>query len=654
MHNIAIVGQPNSGKSTIFNLLTGMNQTVGNWPGVTVEKKEGRVKLGDADAKLTDLPGVYGLTPLTMDEKVTRNYLLNENPDLIINVLDGSAMERSLYLSVQLLFLKMPVIFFINMSDIAEKKNISIDTKRLGELLGERVLFGSGKTEKGIKELKSEISEMLESKKSVSDNINIEQENTVFRKINTIAQILDSNENLKRFKYFYSLKLLEKDEEIENIAKKGLGRKTYAEVKEIAESTETSKGSFSTADWLYSISRGISGEVVTKGRLSHISLTEELDNIFLSRYFSLPIFFLAFFMIFFITFNFGGVINNLIELLLHSISLFVSRNISIKFISDFLTIGVIGGVGSVVSLIPYIFIMFFLLQILEDTGYMARIVFVMDRYMHKIGLHGKSFIPVVLGFGCSVPAVMAARTLETRSDRLKTILLIPFIPCSARLTVIILLGGAVFGASAPIFTFTLFLISILMAVVSGLIFSRFLSKEKSEGLIMDLPDYKTPNIKHLLLNSYFKVEDFLKRAGTLIFIISIIIFFASYFPIGNKGGLIDYMGHFISPLFKPLGFDIGMTVSLITGFFAKESVVSTLSVLYNSDSLTGYISNHWSVLDGFTYLLFMMIYIPCIATAVVIKQETKSWKFLLGLVTYSVILAYGISFLSRSLLSLFL
>ncbi|MDD3803479.1 MAG: ferrous iron transport protein B [bacterium] len=645
MHNIAIVGQPNSGKSTIFNFLTGMNQTVGNWPGVTVEKKEGRANLGNDEVNIIDLPGVYGLTPLTPDEAVTRSYLLDEKVDLVINVLDGTAMERSLFLSIQLLFMKLPVIYFINMSDVVKRKNIEIETNRLSELLGERVILGSGRTEEGLDSLKREISRMLAEEVSPKNKIGIEYDNPIFKKINTIASILSSWRETEKFSSFFSLKLIEDDEEIKERMKKILCESRLGEIEGMISSDE--KSSFKVVDWLYSISRGISGEVVTKGRLSYIPMTEQLDNVFLSRYFAIPIFLALFLMIFFLTFNVGGHINNFLELVFHNLSLFVSGHVSSKFISDFLTIGIIGGVGSVLTLIPYIFIMFFLLQILEDTGYMARIAFVMDKHMHKMGLHGKSFIPVIMGFGCSVPAVLAARTLETRSDRIKTILLIPFIPCSSRLTVIILLSGAVFGSSAPLYIFTLFILSIMMAVLSGLIFGKFFYRERSEGLIMELPDYKAPNLKHLLVNSYFKIEDFLKKAGTLIFFISIIIFFASYFPLGNRGGAIDYIGHFLNPLFRPLGFDTEMTVSLITGFFAKESVISTLSVLYNADPLTGYISSHWTSQNGFTFLLFMMIYIPCIATAVVIKEETKSWRFLFGLIAYSILLAYGISFLAR-------
>lgn len=645
MHNVAIVGQPNSGKSTVFNILTGLNQTVGNWPGVTVEKKEGRAKLLSSEVNVIDLPGVYGLTPLTPDEAVTRSYLMNERVDLVINVLDGTAMERSLFLSIQLLFMKLPAIFFVNMSDVVRSKNISINTERLSELLGERVIFGSGRTGEGIEELKTEAEKILVSGVTPRERLNIQTESAVFRKINSISGILDTEKSLARLKSFYSLKLVEEDEEVERIVRKALGDKRMSAIRDIISQPDGKK--LEAAGWLYSISRGIGGEVVVKGRLSHISVTEQLDNILLSRFLSLPIFFASFFLIFLITFSIGGRINALLEILLHYASVLVQKTVSLKFLSDFLTTGIIGGVGSVLTLIPYIFIMFFLLQILEDTGYMARIAFVMDRYMHKLGLHGKSFIPVIMGFGCSVPAVLAARTLETRSDRLKTILLIPFIPCSSRLTVVILLGGAVFGSSAPLFIFILFMISIAAAALSGAVFGKLFFKEKSEGLIMELPDYKAPNLKHLLLNSYFKVEDFLKKAGTLIFIISVIVFIASYFPLGNRGGAIDYAGHFLSPLFRPLGFDVEMTVSLITGFFAKESVVSTLSVLYGAESLPSYISNHWSMETGFVFLLFMMIYIPCIATALVIKEETKSWKFLFGVIAYSVILAYGVSFIVK-------
>ncbi len=287
---------------------------------------------------------------------------------------------------------------------------------------------------------------------------------------------------------------------------------------------------------------------------------------------------------------------------------------------------------------------------------MARVAFIMDRFMHKIGLHGRSFIPIIMGFGCSVPAIMATRTMETESNKLKTMMIIPFIPCSARLTVIVLLGSALFSDTAPFVIFSLYLLSIIIAIITGLLLSKTMLKKESEGMIMELPDYRVPQIRNLFIRAGMQSKEYLSKAGTLIFAISVIIFILSYFPTGTEGGFINILGNIIYPFFKPLGFDIPMTISLLTGFFAKESIIASLSVLYNTSAvpLSYYIGNHWSVLNGIVFMIFMMIYIPCLATAAVIYQESRSFKWVAFNLIYSTVIAYVVSLLFKMLLGLIL
>lgn len=651
---IVIVGQPNSGKSSLFNSLTGLDQTVGNWPGVTVEKKEGFFFIDDNKFEVVDLPGCYGLTPTSIDEKISLDYLLSSSPSLIVNILDGSNLERSLFLSLQLFFLDIPIIFFINKMDVAKSKGIKIDFEKLKGIFSCDIVLGSVKNGEGIEDLKILIKKNIN--KKVCETKYFKVSDKVYLHIEKISELLVKYKEFEKHPKFYSLKVIENDKNFAPSIFKILNEKDLSKIKSIVDEVykDIKKKDFLTLDWFYSLSRGIVGEVTTKEFSDKKSLTEEIDNTLLNKFFSIPIFLITFLFIFFLTFFLGDIFSNFLSFLFENLSFFLTKIIKEGFLLSFLTEGVVGGIGSVITLIPYIFFMYIFLGFLEDTGYMARVVFIMDRFMHKIGLHGKSFISLVLGFGCSVPAVLSTRVLDTPKDRIKTILIIPFIPCSSRLTVLIFLGAIIFGKWSFLVIFILFLLSVLFAIFSGFFFDRFLLREKSEGLIMELPDYHLPTLKNLLLNSYFKVKDFLKRAGTLIFFITVIIFLLSYFPKNVEGGFIRVAGEKINFLFKPLGFDVERTVSLITGFFAKESVVSTLGVLYKGEQIERVIVNRWNSVDGFVFLLFLMIYLPCIATALVIKQETGSFFYLFGIILYSIIFAYLISFLFRYFLLLIL
>lgn len=654
MRNIAIAGQPNSGKSTIFNNLTNLNQVVSNYPGVTIEKKEGIFSYNEEKFNIIDLPGAYGLSPVSSDEDVARRYLLKEKVDLIINVVDGTTLERGLFFTLQILLLEIPTIVFINMEDLMKQKNIEVDLVNLTHLLGAECIIGTGRDGRGIDELKEKIYESVKSA-PVSFNIKFPQSDEVSANLDYLSKIFEQNDNLKKFKKFYALKFIEGDSEIFNLINKEMSAEKFsALIAKYKISVNDKKSSIKVIDWIYSMSRGIAGEVQKKGHLNHVSQTEALDKIVLNKYASIPILFVFFFSLFLTTFKLGHIVSSFINWVFESISIFTVSMMGDSFLSELLSKGVIMGVGSVISLIPYIFIMFFFIKFLEDSGYMGRAAFITDRFMHKIGLHGKSFIPVVMGFGCSVPAVLAVRTLETKGERLKTILLIPFVPCSSRLTVIILIGGALFGASSPFIVFILYVLSISTAALTGFIYNKLNSKDAVEGLIMELPDYRMPSMVHISKNAAIDLLDFIKKAGTIIFGLSILIFLLTYFPRNNPGGAIDYLGHIVNPVFRPLGFTIEMTISLITGFFAKESIVSTLSILYNTNNLSEYIFNNWNLSTGFAFLVFLNIYIPCLATAVVIKQESRSFKYLFAIIIYSILLAYFLSLIVKFFFEIFI
>ncbi|MEO0304184.1 MAG: ferrous iron transport protein B [candidate division WOR-3 bacterium] len=649
---IVIVGQPNSGKSSLFNALTGLDQTVGNWPGVTVEKKEGFLFIDGERYEVVDLPGLYGLTPTSLDEKISLDFLLESSPSLIVNILDGSNLERSLFLSLQLFFLDIPIIFFVNKMDVAKSKGIKIDEKKLKEIFSCDIVFGSVKNGEGLDELKESIKNNIH--KKICETKYFKVSDKIYSYIEKISEILIKYKEFEHHPKFFALKIIEDDGNFSPYIFKILDSVDLSKIKKNVEELykDFKKRDFLTLDWFYSLSRGITGEVTKREIYDKKSLTEEIDNTLLNRFFSIPIFLITFLFIFFLTFFFGDIFSKIFSIFFETVSTYLSKIFEKGFLLSFFTEGLIGGLGSVITLIPYIFFMYFFLGFLEDTGYLARVVFIMDRFMHKIGLHGKSFISLILGFGCSVPAVLSTRVLDTPKDRIKTILIIPFIPCSSRLTVLIFLGAIIFGKFDFLIIFVLFVLSLIFAIFSGFVFDKFILKEKSEGLIMELPDYHLPTLKNLLLNSYFKVKDFIKRAGTLIFLITVIVFLLSYFPQNVDGGFIRIGGEKITFLFRPLGFDVERTVSLITGFFAKESVVSTLGVLYKGEQLEKVIKTEWGRIDGFVFLLFLMIYLPCIATAIVIRQETGSYFYLSGIIVYSVFFAYIISFIVRHFLML--
>lgn len=653
---LVIAGQPNCGKTSIFNALTGSHQYVGNWPGVTVEKKEGKLSSGEREISVTDLPGCYALTPFTLEEGVSRAFLLEGDYDLILNVIDGTQLERQLYLTIQILSLKRPTILVINMMDEVSESGKKIDTERLSWLLGIPVIPVVARTGEGMEELKSLIVQLIKNPALAPQKW--ETGDAFYATVLSAARYLRG----LHFPEFKALKYLEHDEETEKEIETALPEALPLVIKIRDEMEQKTRrlGGLAASDWIHGVSRGIQAEVVStvpRPESRKKRILAGIDKAALGRFSGVPLFFLVLFLMFQATFIMGDLIIGLLEFGLDAVTgLF--EGMSSSLLSSFLSDGVLGGVGNVLLLTPYVGIMFLLLSFLEDSGYMARAAFVMDRFMHKLGLHGKAFIPLVMGFGCNVPAIMAARTLETQNERLKTILMVPFMSCSARLPVYVVFAGAFFGRRAGLVVFSLYLAGILAGILTGLLLSKTYLRDSSEGLIMELPPYRLPLLKSLLINTWNKTKGYIEKAGTLILVVSVVLWGISYFPSGVEFGgpesIIGRIGRFLQPVFAPLGFDFRMTAALISGFVAKEVVISTLGILLTAgENLHAALQAIMTAPVALAYLVFILLYTPCLATVAVMRSETGSAKWTAISVGYGLIVAWISAFLVKAIASLF-
>lgn len=580
MITTALVGNPNVGKTTLFNALTGSNQYVGNWAGVTVEKKEGF--LSDS-IKIVDLPGIYAMDTFSNEEKISKKFIESEDVDLIINIVDASNLSRNLYLTTQLKQFNKPILLILNMCDVADKKGLRIDYKSLEDNLKVKVLPITATKSKGIDEVKKIIL-------SEDFNFGIDNNNYSF----------SSEEKAYKF--------------IDNIISKSV------------DSTN---------------------KVVSK------SLTNTIDKVLLNPWLAYPMFLLVLFLMFKLTFSWIG--QPLTDLLADTIDgpikTFMEGILSSSspWFSSLIVEGIIAGVGSVISFIPLIFVLFFCISFLEDSGYMSRAAFIMDRFMRKIGLSGKAFIPFIVGFGCSVPAIMSSRTLESEKDRKMTALLAPLMSCNARLPVYATFAGAFFAGNDALVIISLYLLGIIMALIVGLIFKNTLFKKDEEPFIIELPEYKIPELKSISKLTWEKGKEFIKKAGTIIFAMSIIIWFLSHFStIGYvedvSYGFLANIGSIIAPIFAPLGFGQWQaSVALLTGIVAKESVLATMGVIYGGD-LTSILPQHFSTLSSYAFMVFVLLYTPCMAVIGAMKKEYGA-KFALFSVTYQFVLAWIVSFL---------
>ena len=647
---IALAGNQNSGKTTLFNRLTGSNQHVGNFPGVTVERKEGTIK-SYKEATLVDLPGIYSLSPYTSEEVVTRDFILEGHPDVVINIVDATNIERNLYLSLQLLELEIPMVIALNMMDEVNASGNSIDVKKLSDKLGIPVVpISAGKNE-GIFDLidalKKTVKE-IKPKQSDDEVLKMPQfdfcSGEVHRAIHAIAHIVE--DHARRLQYplrFTATKLVEGDELIEQAL--ALHQDDRDIIDKIVQSMEQALGldrEAALADMRYTYIEQLVKECVVKRNetLAHVR-SEKLDRIFTHKYLGIPVFIMIMLAVFYLTFGpIGGTLKALMEegvgYVIDALSAFlVSVGVS-DWLHALIIDGICNGVGSVVSFLPLIVVLFFFLSLLEDSGYMARVAFVMDKALRKIGLSGKSFVPMLIGFGCSVPAIMSARTLSSERDRKMTIIVTPFMSCSAKLPIYGMITAAFFPEHTALVLIAVYGLGILVAIVSALLLKRTVFQGEPIPFVLELPNYRIPDARSVVLHMWEKAKDFLVRAFTIIFVASILIWFLQSFDftlhmVADSGeSMLAQLGTWLSHIFAPLGFeDWRASTALVTGITAKESVVSTLSVLTNATSdagLSAALMNIFTPVSAFAYLCFTVLYMPCVAAFAATKRELGSMK----------------------------
>lgn len=656
---IALIGNQNCGKTTLFNALTGSNQHVGNFPGVTVEQKSGTIKKHPS-IKLVDLPGIYSLTPYTMEEIVSTDFLIKEKPSMIINIIDATSIERNLYLKMQLLELNIPMILALNMMDEVISSGNSIDVEGLQQALGIRVIPLSASKNEGIEELIEAIETTL--KENNCSHLDL-CSGEIHKAIHSITHLIEDNAvKAKLPKRFAVTKIIEGDKDI--IRQLHLDVQQLHIIKHIIEDMEEKEGLDKDAalvDMRYQVIENITRQTVFKEQETAGQVrSEKIDSILTHKYFGIPIFIVVMLMIFFLTFNvIGAPLQSLMEIAVDfigsTIITFLTNHQVAPWLISLLRDGVIAGVGSVLSFLPLIVVLFFFLSMLEDSGYMARVAFVMDKLLRKIGLSGKSFVPMLIGFGCSVPAIMASRTLSSQRDRKMTIIVTPFMSCSAKLPIYGMIIAAFFSTKAPLVMITIYCIGILVAIFSALLLKATIFPGDPIPFVMELPSYRIPTAKNVIMHMWEKAKDFLKKAFTIIFIASLLIWFLQSFNFrfemvtDSSKSILAYIGNKLSFIFAPLGFsDWRLSTSLITGITAKESVVSTLSVLTNSsspDSLYHALNTLLTPASAFAFLTFTVLYMPCVAAFAATKRELGSWLQAILTAGYQTGIAYVVAFI---------
>ena len=666
---LALAGNQNSGKTTLFNCLTGSNQHVGNFPGVTVEKKEGRI-LGHREMSLVDLPGIYSLSPYTSEEVVTRDFILKEHPRVIVNIVDATNIERNLYLTLQLMELYTPMVIALNMMDEVRASGNSIDVKGLSERLGIPVVPISASKNEGIADLLGAIERQVR-EQHIPEHLDF-CHGPVHRAIHAIAHVIEDHVQEAGYPLrFAATKLVEGDQPMFDALKLGENDKHIIDhiVQEMEEQLHTDREA-ALADMRYTYIEGLCAECVVKHRETREQVrSERIDRVLTNKYAGIPVFLGIMFLIFWLTFSvIGAPLQSLLEtgigLGTDWLSGFLtSVNVS-PWLHSLLIDGVCAGVGSVLSFLPIIVLLFFFLSLLEDSGYMARVAFVMDKLLRKIGLSGRSFVPMLIGFGCSVPAIMATRTLSSERDRKMTIILTPFMSCSAKLPIYGMITMAFFPHTAGLVMIAIYILGIVVAVLSGLLLKNTLFKGDPVPFVMELPAYRMPAPRSVLLHMWEKAKDFLRKAFTIIFVAAIVIWFLQSFDwsfnmvADNTKSILASVGSLIAPIFIPLGFnDWRASTALITGLTAKESVVSTLTVLTGASSdaqLSNILAGVFTPLSAFAFLAFTVLYMPCVAAFAASKRELGSMRSALLTALFQTGMAYVAGMLIFQIGSLFI
>lgn len=674
---VALVGNPNCGKTSLFNIASGSHEHVGNYSGVTVGSIEGTFHFGDYLFRIVDLPGTYSLSAYSPEEMFVRRALIEDTPDVVINVVDATNLERNLYLTTQLIDMNLSMVVALNMFDEVRSRGDVLDYSTLGKLLGVPMVPTVSRSGSGIEELFNTVIAVYESgNPELARHIHINHGAELERSIDAVKAAFQKNKQI-RYKYstrYLALKFLEGDAAIDKIVDTLPNRDEliairYAEQQRIrGELHETAESAL--VDAKYGFIAGALRETyrphTQKQRKD--TVTARIDAVVTNRIMGFPLFFLLLFLIFEATFVLGDYPMQGIEWLVERFGSFVGENMSEGPLASLVEDGIIGGVGSVIVFLPNILLLYFFISLLEDTGYMARAAFIMDKIMHRMGLHGKSFIPMIMGFGCNVPAVMATRTIENPKSRLVTMLVIPLMSCSARLPIYIILIGAFFPEHAGLALLSLYAFGILMAVLVARLFSRWLMKDGDLPFVMELPPYRIPTMRSALRHTWEKGRQYLRKMGGLILAFSIVVWALNYFPRGTEDltakeqqeqSYLGRMGRTVQPLLAPLGFDWKMTVGILSGVGAKELVVSTLGVMYATQQeddapagdggdadlqLQRALLTTTSPAAAMSYLVFVLLYFPCIATLLAIRNESGSWKWAARTALYTTALAYLCSF----------
>lgn len=654
---IALAGNPNSGKTSIFNNLTGARQHVGNWPGVTVEKKEGRFNKGGCEVTVIDLPGTYSLGAYSLDEVVARDFILSGEADVVVNIVDATNLERNLYLTTQLIEMGANVVVALNIFDEAEKK-FHINVEALGDLLGVPVIPTVAPEKKGIEELEEAIFEAA--KTSPACKIELSYGREIRPHLQQLIQMIEKIPQLERMgnPRWLALKLLEEDEHIRKRVEETKGtEKLLGEAdKAVAHITSIigDDPEVAIADHRYGFISSLLREVMhlRSPSRARVSVSDKIDKVLTNRFLGLPIFVLVAWGIFEATFRLAEPLVHGIEVGMEYLgNLFTTLMANApQWATSLVVDGIVGGLGNVLVFLPNIFLLFLAISLLEDSGYMARVAYIMDHLMHKLGLHGRSFIPMLIGFGCNVPAIMATRTLDSRRDRMITIMVNPLMSCSARLPVYVLFVGAFFTKNQGTVILSLYLLGIFLAIVLAKLFGSTIFKGESSHFVMELPPYRLPTIKGTFVHMWERGRLFLRRAGGIIFAVVIVIWSLSILPYGVEFGgqdsLAGKLGGVVAPIFAPAGFNAPeASIALIFGFVAKEVVVGSLGVMYGvgEEGLAGALQQDFTPLSAYAFLVMILIYVPCMATVAVIRRETNSWPWTFFAVGYSMVLGWVVA-----------
>ena len=648
--NVVFVGNPNCGKTSLFNIASGAHERVGNYSGVTVDAKVGHFDFEGYHFNLVDLPGTYSLSTYTPEELYVRKYIIEKHPDIIINVIDASNLERNLYLTTQLIDMDVPMIIALNMFDELRESGNQLDIDQLGILLGAPIVPTIGKTGEGVKELFHQIIQIAEGKQKTARHIHINHGVLLEEKIARVEALIRMNPE-PHHNYsarFLAIKLLENDRQVEDIVRKLencadiLAERDVCQ-KEIQQEIDEDSESAIT-DAKYGYVQGAMKETFQKIYKYKRLMTKRIDAVVTHQVWGYPIFLLLMYLMFFCTFNIGQYPMDWIDAGVEWLGEWVGAWMPDGPLKDLIVDGIISGVGGVIVFLPNIMILYAFISWMEDSGYMARAAFIMDKIVHRMGLHGKSFIPMIMGFGCNIPAIMATRTIEDRKSRLITMLITPLMSCSARLPVYIIIISAFFPKNSAFILFSMYLIGIMFSIIMAKLLSRLVVKGESTPFVMELPPYRMPSMKSVWRHTWEKGKQYLKKMGTTILVASIAVWALSYFPHHDELSeeqqmeisYIGQIGKFVEPIIQPCGLAWKEGVALVTGVGAKEIVASTMSVLYHGDITT----SGMTPLAAFSFMVFVLLYFPCIPTCIGIKHESGKWKWAGFTALYTTLLAW--------------